>query len=72
MTPAQRVLLNTIATYIRTILSVVLGLFSGRWILQALGEVDYGLLGVVGGLIGFVTVLNGIVSGTCSRFLHYQ
>lgn len=49
-------------------MSVVLGLFSGRWILQALGEVDYGLLGVVGGLIGFVTVLNGIVSGTCSRF----
>lgn len=68
MTPGQRILLNTCATYLRTLLSVVLGLFSGRWILQALGEVDYGLLGVVGGLIGFVTVLNGIVSGTCSRF----
>lgn len=68
MTPGQRVILNTIATYVRTMLSVVLGLFSGRWVLQALGEVDYGLLSVVGGLIGFVTVLNGIVSGTCSRF----
>lgn len=68
MTPGQRVILNTAATYLRTIFSVILGLFSGRWILQALGEVDYGLLGVVGGLIGFVTVLNGIVSGTCSRF----
>lgn len=68
MTSGQRILINTAATYLRTLLSVVLGLFTGRWILQALGEVDYGLLGVVGGLIGFVTVLNGIVSGTCSRF----
>lgn len=68
MTPGQRVVLNTLATYTRTVFSIALGLFSGRWILEALGNIDYGLMGVVGSLIGFVSVLNSIVSGTCARF----
>jgi len=68
MTAAQRIFFNTGATYLRTALSVALGLFSGRWILEALGNVDYGLLGVVGGLFSFVAMLNGVASGTCARY----
>ena len=33
---------------------------------MALGEVDYGLIGVVGGLTAFVVFLNGIVTGGMS------
>ena len=68
MTAGERIILNTIATYGRTVLSIVLGLFSGRWILHALGNIDYGLMGVVGGLIVFATVLSGVSSGACIRF----
>ena len=35
---------------------------------MALGEVDYGLMGVVGGLVAFVSFFNGILSGSISRF----
>ena len=35
---------------------------------MALGEVDYGLMGVVGGLTAFVTFLNGIMASGIGRF----
>lgn len=35
---------------------------------MALGDVDYGLLGVVGGLITFVVYLNGLLAGAMGRF----
>lgn len=60
------------ATYGRTLLRMVLGLFSSRWVLQSLGEVDYGLMGVVGSLIVFITFLNTVASGACSRFFAYS
>lgn len=68
MTSGQRILLNALATYGRTIFSMLLGLFSSRWILSSLGAVDYGLMSVVGSLIVFVTFLNGISGTACARF----
>ncbi len=35
---------------------------------MVLGEVDYGLIGVVGGLTAFITFLNGIMAGGVGRF----
>lgn len=35
---------------------------------MALGEVDYGIMGVVGGLTVFITYLNGILAGAIGRF----
>lgn len=68
MTTGQRVLLNTVATYGRSALAIFLGLYSCRWVLQCLGKIDYGLMGVVGGLFGFVAILNGVTSTSCSRY----
>lgn len=68
MSPNRRILLNIVATYGRSLYALVLGLFSGRWALMALGEVDYGLLGLVGGLTIFVYFLNGILSSAIGRF----
>ena len=68
MTSSQRILLNTLASYGRTVVSMALGIFSSRWILQALGEVDFGLMGVVGVMIMFITFLNAVTSASCSRF----
>ena len=72
MTASQRIAINTLATYGRTILGIALGLFSGRWVYQALGEIDYGLMGVVGAAIIFITFLNGITSSSCARFFAFS
>ena len=68
MTENRRILLNIAATYGRSLYALVIGLFCGRWMLMVLGEVDYGLVGVVGGLTAFVTFLNGIMSAGVGRF----
>lgn len=68
MTAGKRIFLNVVATYGRSLYALVVGLCCGRWALQALGEVDYGLVGLVGGLIGFVTLLNGLLSMSVMRF----
>lgn len=47
---------------------MVCGLFTARWVLMTLGEVDYGLYGVVGGLAAFVTFLNGLLATAVGRF----
>ena len=68
MTANRRILLNVVATYGRSLYALIIGLFCGRWALMALGEVDYGLLGLVGGLTAFVSFLNGLLSASVGRF----
>ena len=68
MTANQRIFLNVVATYGRSLYALAVGLFCGRWTLMALGEVDYGLYGVVGGLTAFITYFNNIVGGAIGRF----
>ncbi len=55
----------------RSVFAMVVGLFTARWVLQALGESDYGLFGVVGSIMVFVTFLNGVLAGAVSRYFAY-
>ncbi len=68
MTENKRIILNVVATYGRSLLNVLCGLFSVRWVLEALGHDDYGLYGVIGGLVVFVEFINGQFSGAICRF----
>lgn len=68
MTSKKRILLNVVVTYGRSLYALLIGLFSARWALQALGQVDYGLYGLVGGLGGLVSFINTILSIAVSRF----
>lgn len=68
MTPNKRIFLNIVATYGRSLYALVIGLFTARWVLQALGQVDYGLLGLVGGLVGFVSFFNSLLASAVGRF----
>ena len=68
MTQNRRIVLNIVATYVspegvarvakralcgvRSVYGAVLGLFTARWVLMSLGQVDYGLFGVIGGGVG--------------------
>lgn len=72
MTANRRIALNVVATYGRSLYSLVLGLFAGRWVLMSLGEVDYGLYGVIGGLTAFVEFVNSMMSAAVARFFAFS
>ena len=72
MLASKRLLVNTSVTYCRSIFAVALGLLSSRWILEGLGQVDFGLMAVVGALIGFVEFLNNILANAAARFLAFS
>ena len=42
---------NAMALYFRMIITMLVGLYTSRLILQALGVVDYGIYNVVGGFV---------------------
>jgi O-antigen/teichoic acid export membrane protein len=68
---SERIAVNTAATYARSILSVGLALFSSRWILNGLGETDFGLFSVVGSLIIFLSFFNSVMASSSSRHFSY-
>ena len=68
MSPNKRIVLNIFATYGRTVVGVLCGIFSTRWVLMALGKVDFGLFGLVGSLVIFMSFFNTQFAGALSRF----
>lgn len=63
---------NTIYLYIRMLFTIVVSLYTSRVILNVLGIDDYGLYQAVGGIVGFLSFLNGALSSGTSRFLTYE
>ena len=63
---------NTIIIYIRMIIVTLLGLFSSRFVLQALGASDYGLYNVVGGLIAMLNFISTAMTTTTRRFINVE
>ncbi len=72
LSPKKRIFLNIVVTYGRTLLGTICGIFTARWALMALGEVDFGLFGVVGGLAAFIDYAAQVVSGAVSRFYAFS
>ncbi len=68
MTEKARIALNIAATYGRSLYALAIGLFCGRWALMVLGEVNYGLYGLIGGLTAFVAFFNGVMAAGVTRF----
>lgn len=67
----KRIAKNTLILYGRMILNIAIGLFTGRVILDALGEIDYGVYNVVGGFVGLFAMVSGPVTSSISRFIVY-
>lgn len=72
MTENRRIVLNFAATYGRSMYSMLTGLFTSRWVLMALGEVDYGLYGVICGLTAFISFITGVMGESLVRFYAYS
>ena len=68
----QRIARNTLMLYLRTLLSVVVGLYASRVVLRSLGVEDYGIYGLVGGIVSMLGFLNTSMAGATSRFITYD
>ncbi len=68
----KRIARNTLFLYLRLALATGISLYTSRVILQALGVTDYGLYGVVGGIVTMFSFLNTSMAGATSRFLTYE
>lgn len=58
--------------YIRMFISVIVSLYTSRVVLQTLGVEDYGIYGVVGGIVAMMGFINASMSGATSRFLTFE
>ena len=68
----KRIAKNTVLLYIRMFISVIVGLYTSRVVLNTLGVEDYGVYNVVGGIVAMFSFLNASMSGATSRFLTYE
>ena len=68
----QRIYKNTLLLYIRMGISMLISLYTSRIVLQVLGEEDYGIMAVVGGITSLFTFMNGALSEASSRFITFE
>ena len=69
MNNSKRILVNTMAQYIRTIINMVLSLYSTRLILLALGVDDYGIYTLLAGFVSMLSFITTALVGTTQRFM---
>lgn len=72
MDASRRVILNTVVNYASLLVKMAVGLFTARFILQALGETDYGIYVAVAGVVGLLDILNSNMTNTSMRFLAHS
>ena len=71
MKASERIFVNTLAQYGKTIFSMVLGLFSTRFVLQILGVEDYGIFSLVAGVVTLLSFFTSALASATQRFLSY-
>ena len=68
----NRLARNTLMLYGRMLFGLLVSFYSSRVILDALGETDYGVYDVVGGVVGMFSMVSGALSAAISRFQAYE
>lgn len=68
----KRIAKNTMMLYFRMIITMIVGLFTSRILLQALGVVDYGIYNVVGGFVAMFSIISGSLTSAISRFITFE
>lgn len=72
MKPAERVIFNTFVLYVRLIIVMIIGLFTTRIVLDALGEVNYGIYTLVAGVVGMLAILQSAMTTTSMRYMSHS
>ena len=70
--PKKTIALNTAYLYISSFVTLFIGLYTSRVLLQVLGVKDFGLYGVVGSIVSLLGLLNIAMGSASSRYLTYE
>ena len=68
----KRIAKNTLMLYVRMLFMMFMGLYTSRIVLQALGESDYGIYNVVGGVVAMFAMISGALNSAVSRFITFE
>ena len=71
MSTNSRIAKNTLYLYGQQIVQMIVGLVTTRILVNSLGDVDYGLFGLLGGVMTVFVALNSIEAATM-RFITYE
>lgn len=63
---------NATLLTIRMVLATLIGLYTSRVVFEQLGDVNYGVYGVVAGSLGFMGFLTASMAAASSRFITYS
>lgn len=62
---------NTLMLYFRMLLTMAVGVYTSRVVLQTLGVEDFGVYNVVGGFVAMLSYLNSVFVNSTQRFLSF-
>lgn len=68
----KKIAKNTVALYLRTIVTMVISFFTARVTLQVLGVDDYGLNNLVGSVVALFSFLNSSMGTAVQRFFNIE
>lgn len=68
----KRIAKNTLILYVRMFLMMLVGLYTSRVNLAALGVDNFGVYNVVGGFVAMFSIISTSLSGAISRFITYE
>lgn len=68
----KRIAKNTLLLYFRMFITMAVGLFTSRVVLNVLGITDYGIYNVVGGVITMASFLNSAMVAATQRFISFE
>ena len=69
MSDNSRIAKNTLFLYIRTFITMLVALYTSRVVLNALGIEDFGIWGVLGGIVSMFSFINTSLSSSVFRFV---
>lgn len=67
----KRIAKNTVYLYIRMFFTMIVALYKSRIVLQVLGDSDYGLYNVIGGVLTMFSMFSGALMVGTQRFLTF-
>lgn len=67
----KRIARNAVTLYVRMFISMAIGFYTSRVVLQALGVSDFGVYNLVGGIVVMMGMINGTLNSATTRFLTY-
>lgn len=67
-----RIAKNTIFLYLRMFITMFVGLYTSRVVLQTLGVDDYGIYNIVGGIVVLFSFISNALKNATQRFLSFE